>query len=124
RRGRAMIHESLTDELQDQLSMFVLRLLPEDEAARLERHISAGCAVCESEISEIEESLAVLAESVPPEEPPPALRDRVLAAVRQPAASQVWKEWSQAPETDLHIVRHDEGEWQTVAPGVTARRLY
>lgn len=119
-----MAHSRPTEKLREQLSLFVLEMLGEEEAAAIERHLAAGCAVCEAELRDVREALAAVASGLAVE-PPPSLRSRVLTKATEPVR-QVWKQWEQlAPAAArLHIVREGEGKWETVAPGVFARRLY
>jgi anti-sigma factor ChrR (cupin superfamily) len=108
------------DGLAERLSLYALGLLEEAEAAELRAHLEDGCPVCEAELQSVTEAAAGLALSVPALTPPQTLRDRVMAA----ATPQVWKKWDQTKFAGLHVVRHEEGGWDTVRPGVHVKQLY
>jgi anti-sigma factor ChrR (cupin superfamily) len=103
----------------EQLSLHALGLLEGQEAADVEAHLAAGCFFCTRELAELQTAAGLIG-STAAAAPPPELRDRVLAF----ASPQVWKQWDAMPRLDLHAVRSDEGEWQTVRPGVHAKKLY
>lgn len=75
-------------EVRERLSDHVLGSLPEGEELRVRRHLR-GCGPCRAELRALEDGLAVAAATVPPVEPPPALRERVLGALEE--------EWLEAP---------------------------
>lgn len=116
------VHDSLTEDLREQLSLYVLRLLPESEQREIAEHLD-GCPVCREEVPVIEECLAMLGDLAPPVDPPPQLRNRILCAVAE-AEPQVWKQWDDSQPADLHVVRKGEGDWLPVCEGVSVRRLY
>lgn len=76
------------EEARERLSEHVLGSLPEPEERRVRRHLR-GCGPCRAELRALEEGLAVAAATVPPVEPPPALRERVLGALEE--------EWLEPP---------------------------
>jgi anti-sigma factor ChrR (cupin superfamily) len=118
-------HERLTDELREQLSLYSLELLDDAEASVVESHLAEGCAVCAEEVAHIRTAVSVLAAEAPRVQPPDTLRDRILAGIRRKdQPRQAWKEWTEPDPGDLHVVRQNEGAWELVAPGVSARRLY
>ena len=59
---------------------WALYALDEDEAAVYERHL-AGCVDCRALVDETTATFGVVAEGLAPQDPPPALRERVLEAV-------------------------------------------
>jgi len=75
-------------EVRERLSDHVLGSLPGGEELRVRRHLR-GCGPCRAELRALEDGLAVAAAAVPPVEPPPALRERVLGALDE--------EWLEAP---------------------------
>lgn len=120
-----MDHDRLTEELREQLSLYALELLDREEASAVEKHLAGGCAVCAEEVAAIRIAVSGLGTELPLVAPPASLRERVLAAARGPqSARQAWKAWTDSDEGGLLVVRQHEGAWETVAPGVTARRLY
>lgn len=125
-----MAHDGVTEEVREQLSLYVLDMLDDEDARLVARHLSGGCTVCAEEIREIRNTISLAASTTTLLQPPPSLRARVLAAVQRESAlatgdpAQIWKRWTAPQHGDLHVVRREEGEWETVAPGVTARQLY
>jgi anti-sigma factor RsiW len=66
------------------LAAHALGALPAADGEALERHL-AGCAACRAEACDLFEAAAWLALALPPVEPPPTLRGRVMAEI--PAAA-------------------------------------
>jgi hypothetical protein len=77
------------EEVRAQLPDYALGTLSEMEAAALKRHLR-GCAGCRSEASLLDEGVALFASSAHETEPPPELRDRVMAVISE--------EWSETPK--------------------------
>jgi anti-sigma-K factor RskA len=67
------------DEVVDLAASFVLGALPDDEMAAVREHLST-CAEPHPEIAELGGVLPVLQASLRPMVPPPALKDRIMAA--------------------------------------------
>jgi len=67
---------------REDLVAYSLGALAADEERRVESH-APGCARCARELEALGPAVAVLGESVEQLEPPPELRERVLAAVRR-----------------------------------------
>ena len=72
---------------RDDLVAYSLEALDPREAAEVEAH-APGCARCTRELEALAPAVAVLGESVQQLEPPPELRKRVLATVRQEAEAK------------------------------------
>jgi Anti-sigma-K factor rskA, C-terminal len=72
---------------RDDLVAYSLGSLDPREAAEIDAH-APGCARCTRELEALAPAVAVLGESVEQLEPPPELRDRVLAIVREEAAAK------------------------------------
>jgi len=68
------------DRIAELLEEFALGQLGPEQQAEVDAHLR-DCATCAQALREINESLALLAESVPAIQPPPSLRARVLASV-------------------------------------------
>jgi anti-sigma-K factor RskA len=73
---------------RDDLVAFALDALEPGDAREIEAHTS-GCARCTRELEALVPAVAVLGESVEQLEPPPELRERVLAEVRADVARSV-----------------------------------
>jgi anti-sigma-K factor RskA len=70
---------------RDDLVAFALDALEPGEERKIEAH-TPGCARCTRELEALVPAVAVLGESVEQLDPPPELRERVLAEVRADAA--------------------------------------
>lgn len=69
------------DRHEELASLQALSLLGPEEAGELDRHLEAGCRVCEDLSVELKQSAAALAASVPARRPPPGVRERILASL-------------------------------------------
>ena len=67
-------------EARDLLGAFALGAVDAEEAATVREHL-ATCAECQAEIAELWAMVDVLRNTVEPLDPPPALRDRIAAAI-------------------------------------------
>ncbi|MFL5907963.1 MAG: hypothetical protein ACJ75Z_10270 [Solirubrobacterales bacterium] len=72
---------------REDLVAFSLGALERDEEERVQAH-APGCARCTRELEALAPAVAVLGESVEQLEPPPELRERVLAVVRTEAEAR------------------------------------
>jgi hypothetical protein len=85
----------MNEHVLDDLEAYALGALDRADAERVAQHL-AGCASCRSDAASLAEVVDTLPETVPPREPRPALRDRILAAARSdtrspvPAPSRRW----------------------------------
>jgi anti-sigma-K factor RskA len=70
--------------LRDDLAAYALGAMPEDEAARIEEHLE-GCPRCRELLRWLSPAVDVLPAAVPQLTPPPGLRERIMAAVREEA---------------------------------------
>jgi anti-sigma-K factor RskA len=68
------------------LGAFALGAVDAEEAASVRAHL-ATCAECQAEIAELWLAVDSLPSTIEPMEPPPALRDRIAAAIAVDAAS-------------------------------------
>ena len=66
---------------RDLAAAYVLAALPPAEARAFARHVTE-CAACRAEADALLEVASSLALAVPPVEPPAALRQRIIDAVR------------------------------------------
>jgi anti-sigma-K factor RskA len=71
---------------RDLLGAFTLGAVDTEEAATVRAHL-ATCAECQAEIAELWLAVDSLPAMIEPMEPPPALRDRIAAAIMAEAAS-------------------------------------
>jgi anti-sigma factor RsiW len=66
---------------RDDAGSYVLRALPDDEHARFEAHL-ATCAECRREVADLQIAADTLPLAAVQVDPPPELRDRIMAVVR------------------------------------------
>jgi anti-sigma factor ChrR (cupin superfamily) len=97
----------------ERAALYLLGALDPDAARAFARHLETGCPACRTERDGFDGVTAGLALSVPPVAPPPALRDRLLAAARASAT----------PPSGLHFVGVAEGTWITLRPGLEKKDL-
>lgn len=72
-------------EVRGMLTEHVLGTLDDESRRRfVERHVQ-WCAGCRKEVAELEEGATAMLSSLPPVDPPPALEDRVVMAVKAEA---------------------------------------
>ncbi len=72
------------DEAYAALGAYVLGALGDEERERVAAHV-AGCAACRQDIADLQIAADVLPQGVEPLEPPPELRQRIMAVVRSEA---------------------------------------
>jgi anti-sigma-K factor RskA len=72
------------DDFREQAALYVIGSLPFAERTAFEAHLS-GCSECASELRSLLPVRDALALAVPQLEPPPGLRDRVLASMGGPS---------------------------------------
>lgn len=65
----------------DDLALYAVHALEDRDRRHFEAHL-AGCERCRSDLACFIETLGRLAPLAEPADPPPALRERILAAVR------------------------------------------
>jgi anti-sigma-K factor RskA len=70
------------EEHLDLCAAYALGNLEPAERARLEEHLDHGCPTCEAALTKLSEATVLLAASAPAAQPSPALREKVLAAIR------------------------------------------
>ena len=75
------------DAVRQQLPDYVLGTLSETETAAIRRHLR-GCASCREDATELDQGVALFAGAAHMAEPPPDLKERVLAVLEE--------EWSEA----------------------------
>lgn len=95
-----MRHDQLTDDLQEQASLYAAGAMPESERAEYLRHIEDDrCAVCRAEVNELQAAIGNLAFSVNEASPSPGVRGRLLEQARnsvfasRPAPSFLRRNW-------------------------------
>jgi anti-sigma-K factor RskA len=96
---------------EDDLAAYMLDALPGDEARQFERHLDS-CPRCQERARWLKTSVEMLPAAVPQVEPPPALRERLMATVRaeaeeagrapvRPAQRRSWRDLFAIPRPAL-----------------------
>ena len=70
------------DAVRQQLPDYVLGTLSETETTAIRRHLR-GCASCRQDATELDQGVALFAGAAHVAEPPPDLKERVLAALQE-----------------------------------------
>jgi len=105
-------HQTANDEVRELASLFAAGALPASEDAAFQEHVKS-CAVCAGEARAFREAASLLPIACESVAAPPHLREKLLARIQQPE-----------PPPGIQIVRAGQGDWHTLVPGVTAKRLY
>jgi anti-sigma-K factor RskA len=74
------------EEYKDLAAVYALGALDGPEQERFEAHLASGCDACQAELAEARRVADELLFALPPVAPPPGLRERLLARVREDAA--------------------------------------
>jgi len=78
---------------QEDIPAYALGALEPERAEELERHL-ASCERCRRDVRWLTPAVAALAEAVPPRQPPPRLRERLLDEVRpEPREASARMRW-------------------------------
>lgn len=117
-----------------------LGALTEGDEARLLGHVER-CPSCADELERAREAVVAIAASLSRLAPPPAVRGRVLDAIRASAANpakdarstpagvpgrQPWREWGDTPsDQTMFYLASEQGVWEpTGVDGIEVRRLF
>ena len=73
--------------VHDNLALYAVNTLEDRDRKHFEDHL-AGCEPCRHDLADFLETLERLARVIQPAEPPPALRERILAAARSERDSE------------------------------------
>ena len=106
--------------LQQLCEAYALGVLDEDERRQLETHLQSGCDECTAKMAGLNRVITALGLPAEPVAPPTELKKKILQQALQ-AGSTAGTQISHLP---FHFVRSHEGQWQTLAPGVTTKILF
>ncbi len=102
-----------------------LHALEPDEEDRVAEHLRE-CTVCRALLAETHETMAALAHALPPVEPPPTLRTRILTAAAAEPVAPVRPREAPATTRDLPVPTppepRDDGPRTAPTPALTPRR--
>lgn len=117
---RAEAHDHITDELREELALYVFGLLPPEEARSIDRHLKSGCLACFEEWKALAATAAELPFELDQLQPPPSLKNRLMQRIAA-EPSHVAEE----PEPGIFVMRAGRGRWrETPYPGVSFQVLY
>src|SRR5689334_21607094 len=86
---KLMRHTQLTDDLQEQASLYAVGAMTEVERKEYARHLEEDqCAVCVSEVKELQSAASMLAYAAPSAAPSPAVRARLMEQARRVAPAE------------------------------------
>jgi anti-sigma-K factor RskA len=81
-----MRHKQLTDDLQEQATLYAAGAMTDSQQKEYARHLEEDqCAVCLSEVNELQAAVSLLALSTPAATPSPAVRERLMEQARSVA---------------------------------------
>ncbi len=105
-------HRTATGKIREQASLLAAGALPPAEETAFLAHAQT-CGVCAAELQSFRETAAAMPFASPAFPAPSGLREKLMARVLQPT-----------PPQGIQVVRAGDGDWLTVVPGVTAKRLH
>jgi len=115
-----MADKNHIEEIEQQAALYAIGALPPAEARLFEQRLSGGCPLCQAEVRECGAAVTALQLSVPEVAPPAALRARLLESI----GAGREKSRKGSPMGVGRIVRPDDTEWTTAAPGIAVRMLH
>lgn len=101
------------------LAAHALGALDSHDARRVEEHLGA-CAACRRELAEWSETASALAYTAEPMEPSPALRSRIMEAVREDGARQLASARKEIPSSSNVVAMPRKGWSRTQVFGAVA----
>ncbi len=107
------------DSLREHAAPYALDALDVDARRAFETHIRDGCRACADDVAAFASIAADLALAAPAKAPRPAIRERLLTAVR--ASGNVAEGVHVAPRFSFTLA--GEGAWYEIAPGVSRKDL-
>jgi anti-sigma-K factor RskA len=82
----SMKHTELTDDLQERASLYAAGAMTDSERLEYARHLEEDqCAVCRSEVKELQSAVSMLAFTIPSAKPSPTVRTRLMEQARASA---------------------------------------
>ena len=84
-----MRHEQLTEDLQEQASLYAAGAMTDSERKEYARHLEEDrCPVCRSEVSELQSAVSMLAFSTTSAVPSPSVKQRLMEQARSVAPAR------------------------------------
>ena len=116
-----MKHSVVDEQMREQLALYALGALSQQEARVVEHHLAEGCEVCASELRQFEVVVHGLGFSAPPATPPEGVREKLISGLAE--ETQAVSPSLSAPLNNYSL-RADEGEWKETSPGVFEKHLF
>jgi len=99
-----MRHTELTEDLQERASLYAAGAMTSSERQEYDRHLEEDqCAVCRSEVRELQSAISLMAFTVPPATPSPGVKARLMEQAQRVAPPAVpskagfrWLQWTSA----------------------------
>lgn len=116
-----MKHSVADDEIREQLALYALGALSQQEARVVEHHLAEGCEVCASELQTFESVVEALGFAALPATPPAGVRAKLISELVgetkavSPPLREALKNYS---------LRANEGQWTETAQGVFEKHLF
>jgi len=98
------------EEWLERAEFFALGTLDGEELTQFDAHLSSGCSLCKAKVRVAMEMLAQLAASLEPVTAPDSVKTRIFEQISE-------------EKPDYRFVLAAEGEWQEMAPGISAKHL-
>ena len=115
-----MKHSVAEEQIREQLALYALGALSQQEARAVENHLAEDCEVCASELKQFESVVEALGFSVSPAKPPAGVREKLISALAKETQAV-----SPSPASlKAYTLRTDEGEWTETSPGVLEKHLF
>jgi putative transcriptional regulator len=113
-----MKHSDVDNQIREQLALYALGALSQQEAHGVAHHLAEGCDVCASELRSFESVVEALGFATAPATPPERVRAKLI--------SGLMVETQSPPVKDLknYSLRANEGQWTETAPGVFEKHLF
>ena len=113
-----MKHSDVDNQIREQLALYALGALSQQEARVVAHHLAEGCDVCASELQSFESVVEALGFAGAPATPPASVRAKLI--------SGLMVETQPPPGSDLqsYSLRANEGRWTETAPGVFEKHLF
>src|SRR5437588_11251927 len=81
-----MRHEQLTEDLQEQASLYAAGAMTDSDKKEYARHLEEDrCSMCRSEVTELQSAISMLAFSTAPASPSPSVKQRLMEQARSVA---------------------------------------
>ena len=115
-----MKHSVADEQIREQLALYALGALSQQEARAVEHHLAEDCEVCASELQQFESVVEALGFSAEPATPPAGVREKLISGL----AKETQAPPSLSAPLENYSLRADEGEWTETSPGVFEKQLY